>query len=530
MNDKQDKAVILAVDDTPENIDVVKGILGNDYVVKAATSGAMALKIVEKQQPDLILLDIMMPEMDGYEVCRRLKENEATSGIPVIFLTAMEQTTDEAQGFELGAADYITKPVNPPILHARVSTHLALKQSIDELQNAYAIIKKHSERMEQELSVGHDIQMSMVPLQFPERPEFKLHATLKPAREVGGDFYDFFFVAEDKLCLVVGDVSGKGVPAALFMAVTKTMIESQAADDPSPASIVTRVNDALSADNPASMFVTLFLAIVDTRSGEFRYTNAGHNPPYILRDGDLECLNQRHGPIIGAIEGVAYREDEKSLGQDETLLVFTDGVTEAMSPDEQLYAESRLEALVTGVGDAPEALNQRIIDDVEKHAAEAEQADDITILAYRSTSRAAADKPAQLQLSVAADLKEIERVNTGFQAFATEQNVAAAAIQKVCVVFDELLNNIISYGFDDDANHEITVEVLVHRDRLLIEVSDDGIPFNPFDRVGPDITLSLEEREIGGLGVFLVTEMMDDCHYQRHSNKNSVTMTLKLLD
>jgi sigma-B regulation protein RsbU (phosphoserine phosphatase) len=514
------KPVVLAVDDTPENLDVVKGILASDYMVKAAVNGEMALKIVEKAPPDLILLDIMMPGMSGYEVCEQLKSNPDTRDIPVIFLTAMEQTTDEAKGFELGAADYITKPVNPPILQARVRTHLALKQSMDELQAAYAIIKKHSDRMEQELNVGHDIQMSMLPLEFPafpERSEFSLHATLKPAREVGGDFYDFFFVDDHHLCLVVGDVSGKGVPAALFMAVTKTMIKSQATDDPSPASIITRVNDDLSADNPASMFVTLFIAIVNTRTGEFRFTNAGHNPPYILRSDELECLDQRHGPIIGAVEGVA-------------LLIFTDGVTEAMSPADELYSEARLEALLTNAKDPPEALTGRIIDDVESYAAGAEQADDITILAYRAESQSDASEVETLQLSAAADLKEIERVNDEFQEFAVACNVPPGPVQKVCIVLDELLNNIISYGFDDNESHEIIVDIAVYADHLLVEVSDDGIPFNPFDRVGPDITLSLEEREIGGLGVLLVTEMMDDYHYQRHKNKNSVTMTLKLQD
>jgi sigma-B regulation protein RsbU (phosphoserine phosphatase) len=529
MTSPTEKATVLAVDDTPENLDVVKGLLSDDYVVKAATSGGMALKIIEKQKPDLILLDIMMPGMDGYEVCRRLKENDETRDIPVIFLTAMEQTTDEAQGFELGAADYITKPVNPPILKARVRTHLALKQSMDELQAAYAIIKRHSDRMEQELNVGHDIQMSMLPLEFPafpERSEFSLHATLKPAREVGGDFYDFFFVDDDHLCLVVGDVSGKGVPAALFMAVTKTMIKSQAADDPSPASIITRVNDDLSADNPASMFVTLFIAIVNTRSGDFRFTNAGHNPPYILRGDELECLDQRHGPIIGAVEGVAFREDGAALNRADTLLIFTDGVTEAMSPADELYSEARLEALLTKTKDTPEALTDRIIDDVENYAAGAEQADDITILAYRAESQADASEVQTLQLSAAADLKEIERVNSEFQEFALARDVPSGPVQKVCIVLDELLNNIISYGFDDDESHEISVDVAVYPDHLLIEVSDDGIPFNPFDRIGPDVTLSVEEREIGGLGVLLVTEMMDEYHYQRHKNKNSVTMRL----
>jgi sigma-B regulation protein RsbU (phosphoserine phosphatase) len=178
----------------------------------------------------------------------------------------MDQTTDESKGFDLGAADYITKPVNPPILEARVKTHLALKQAMDDLQGAYAVIKRQKDRMQEELNVGHTIQMSMLPLDFPafpERSEFDLHALLKPAREVGGDFYDFFMISEDELCLVVGDVSGKGVPAALFMAVSQTMIKTASSGDRSPASIMTRVNDALSSDNPASMFVTLFLAIVD---------------------------------------------------------------------------------------------------------------------------------------------------------------------------------------------------------------------------------------------------------------------------
>ena len=137
---------------------------------------------------------------------------------------------------------------------------------------------------------------------------------------------------------------------------------------------------------------------------------------------------------------------------------------------------------------------------------------------------------ALLQIAIKSDLKEIERVNTEFGAFAAAQNVPPGATQKVCIVFDELLNNVISYGFDDDESHEIDIEVAFYKDHLLIEVSDDGIPFNPFDRVGPDTTLSIEEREVGGLGVFLVTEMMDECQYQRHKNKNSVIMTLKLQD
>jgi sigma-B regulation protein RsbU (phosphoserine phosphatase) len=532
MSDNNDKFTILAVDDTPENLDVVKGILSAEYIVKAATSGPMALKIAEKQTPDLILLDIMMPDMDGYEVCRRLKENEQTKNVPVIFLTAMDQTTDEARGFELGAADYMTKPVNPPILKARVGTHLALKQSMDELQSAYEIIKVHKERMEQELNVAHDIQMSMLPLEFPafpEREEFSVHALLKPAREVGGDFYDFFFINDDEICLIVGDVSGKGVPAALFMAVTKTMIKTQAVDDPSPASIVTRVNDELSADNPSSMFVTLFFAIANVRTGEVRFTNAGHNPPYILRQGrSLECLDQRHGPIIGAVEGVAFKEDTVQLDIKDTLVIFTDGVTEAMDTAQQLYAEPRLESFIGKSAGVPDELTGEILQDVEAYAGEAEQADDITILAFRLDQVPGKPVVEKLHLVAAAKLPEIERINAEFKQFADDRGLTAGVSQKVSIVFDDLLNNIISYGFSDDEEHQIEIDVAYSPDKLVIAITDDGTPFNPFDQVGPDISLSIEERDIGGLGVLLVKELMDEYHYQRHSNSNVVTLTLFL--
>lgn len=533
MADSNDKFTILAVDDTPENLDVVKGILSSEYIVKAATSGPMALKIAEKQTPDLILLDIMMPDMDGYEVCRLLKENEQTKNVPVIFLTAMDQTTDEARGFELGAADYMTKPVNPPILKARVGTHLALKKSMDELQSAYQVIKKHKDRMEQELNVAHDIQMSMLPLEFPaypEREEFSVHALLKPAREVGGDFYDFFFINDDEICLIVGDVSGKGVPAALFMAVTKTMIKTQAVDDPSPASIVTRVNDELSADNPSSMFVTLFFAIANVRTGEVRFTNAGHNPPYILRqDQSLDCLDQRHGPIIGAVEGVAFKEDKVQLDIKDTLVIFTDGVTEAMDTAQQLYAEPRLESFIGKSAGVPDELTGEILQDVEAYAGEAEQADDITILAFRLDQAPGKPDTEILHLVAATKLPEIERINAEFRQFADERGLPAGVGQKVSIVFDDLLSNIISYGFSDDAEHQIDIDVACSPGKLVFTVTDDGIPFNPFDQVGPDISLSVEEREIGGLGVLLVKELMDEYHYQRHSNSNVVTLTMNLI-
>jgi sigma-B regulation protein RsbU (phosphoserine phosphatase) len=533
MSENKRKFTVLAVDDTPENLDVVKGILARDYVVKVAINGQMALKIAEKQAPDLILLDVMMPVMDGHEVCRRLKSNPQTRDVPVIFLTAMDQTSDEALGFSLGAADYIAKPVNPPILEARVKTHLALKESMDELQKAYGIIKTQKDRMEDELNIGRDIQMSMLPLEFPafpERGEFDVQALLKPAREVGGDFYDFFFINDDEICLVLGDVSGKGVPAALFMAVTRTMIKTRAMDDPSPASIVTRVNDEMSADNPSCMFVTLFIAIYNVRNGACRYTNAGHNPPYIMRNsGERICLDQRHGPVIGAVDGLAYKESVISLCAGDCLLIFTDGVTEAMDVDGALYSEQRLEHLLdAGNFTTAEDLIRETLDSVESFATGAEQADDITMLAFTVEQ-----EPVELLQSgivIEPDFGEIEKVNQALGVFAAENGIPDDVTARVKIAIDDLVNNIIAYGLDEKINHSIEIEYRFSENQLIIEIIDGGMPFNPFESLEADTTSSLEDREIGGLGRLLVLELMDDVSYQRLNGKNVVKLLMNMPD
>jgi sigma-B regulation protein RsbU (phosphoserine phosphatase) len=253
---------ILIVDDERLNINVLNELLKSNYKIMAAINGEQALKAAfSKNPPNLILLDIMMPEMDGYEVCKRLKADDQTKDIPIIFVTAMGQESDETKGLELGAADYLTKPISPAIVKARVKTQIKLQRGRKDLQLAYELIEVQKTRMEKELNIGRDIQLSMLPKTFPKHNDFTLHAIMNAALEVGGDFYDYFFIDEDNLCLCVGDVSGKGVPAALFMAITKSMIKSRATDDLSTASIMTHVNREISQNNESSMFITVFLSI-----------------------------------------------------------------------------------------------------------------------------------------------------------------------------------------------------------------------------------------------------------------------------
>lgn len=533
MATSMDKATILAVDDTPENLDVVKGILGNEYIVKAATSGPMALKIVEKQPPDLVLLDIMMPEMDGYEVCERLKANPATAGIPVIFLTAKDQDTDEAKGFALGAADYIQKPVNALILQSRTRTHVQLKKNWDALQDAYAVINRQKERMQDELNVGRDIQLSMLVQDYPFFPahdEFSVHAKLEPAREVGGDFYDLFFVNPDEVALIVADVSGKGVPSALFMAVSMTLFRAHAADDRSPASIMTRVNEELASNNPSSMFVTVFLGILNVKTGELRYCNAGHNPPLIKsHDGAVKVLKQIHGPIAGALEEITYREDRLLFGQGDSLLVFTDGVTEAMNAVDEQYSDQRLEQWFADTeATVPEDCVSGLIDSVRAFAGDAEQSDDITVLNLRFNAEPSEKHHDLVTIKIPNELKAIEQVIEKVKEFAKDKTIPEGVIQKLSIAFDDLLNNIISYGYQDDEVHEITVVVDYAGDELAVTIKDDGIPFNPFTGDDPDTSLSLDDREIGGLGIHLVKQMMDEVSYARKADTNIVRIASKL--
>ena len=407
------------------------------------------------------------------------------------------------------------------------------KRAEEALEEAYEVIKHQKERMEGELNVAHEIQMSMLPLTFPpfpQRQEFAVFATLQPAREVGGDFYDFFFIDEGRFCFCVGDVSGKGVPAALFMAVTKTLVKSRAANDFSPASILTHVNDELGRENDSCMFVTLFMGILDVKTGALAYTNAGHNPPYFLpRDGTAVRLDRCHGPVIGAMEGMVYQEDKVTVSPGDLLFLYTDGVTEAMDVKQQLYSEERLAALLSSrdFGSVEEIVDVTVAD-VWRFQGEGEQADDVTVLAVQFFGEPEGEALQVLELSITNRVDEITRVNQSFNAFAKRHGIAAAVRRKMNVVFDELLSNIVSHAYRDEGEHTIDLRAELSADRLAITITDDGRPFNPFTSAAPDTAVSMEERQMGGLGIHLVRNMMDEVSYKRRTDKNVVILVKHL--
>jgi len=378
---------ILAVDDTPTNIALLAGLLGEQYKVKAATNGAKALELAAANPPDLILLDIMMPGLSGYDVLERLRADPQLRHIPVIMISAVDEIESVIRCIELGAEDYLPKPFNPTLLRTRVGASLEKKRLRDD-------IVRHLDQIENELKAAREIQLSMVPLDF-QAPSagspVEIFATLEPAREIGGDLYDFFWGEDGRLYFVVADVSGKGAPAALFMARIKTMTRLVAMlyREPSgvavePGRIVAKINEDVSVDNRQDMFVTVFFGILDPRTLELTYCNAGHNTPYVIRKNGPVKLQGAHGIPMGIIGDYHYDTETLQLARGDCLFVFTDGVTEAMDAESSFFTDQRLEDVLAGLEGTPaRAVVSEVIASVRDFSAGEPQADDIAVMAIR---------------------------------------------------------------------------------------------------------------------------------------------------
>jgi sigma-B regulation protein RsbU (phosphoserine phosphatase) len=315
------------------------------------------------------------------------------------------------------------------------------------------------------------------------------------------------------------------------MAVSKTLIKSRAADDNEPASILTHVNNELSQDNQSSMFVTVFLGVINIKTGVLEYTNAGHNPPYIKRrDGTVEKVGAFHGPVIGAMPGMPYKQDSTRFSKGDIILVYTDGVTETFNEEDQLFSEERLADLLLGDGlDSTEQIIKTTLSNVKQFQGEAEQADDVTILAVQYIGLMEEGEYDQLKITIKNRLDDVGVVEEQFYEFAQESGIPDTIRQKVSIVLDEMLNNIVSYAYQDDGEHDIEVDIDLSGNRLVVTIKDEGVPFNPFGLGEPDVGAGMDERQIGGLGIHLVRSTMDEYLYQRHINKNVVTL-VKFID
>lgn len=398
-------------------------------------------------------------------------------------------------------------------------------------RSSFIRIVLEKERMDEALKLARDIQMSMLPTAFAPssgQQSVDISAIVHPAREVGGDFYDFVYLDAKHLYICIGDVSGKGMPAALFMAVTKTLLKSRSAFDRSTASMLTHVNSALSEDNANAMFATLFVAVLSLETGEMTYSNAGHNPPYLLRaDGTLEFLEDLHGPLVGAVPGIDYREARVWLRPSDTMLLYTDGVTEATDVGEAFFTDQRLvELLRLSTHTSSKELVDKVVSAVQAHERGTEQADDVTVLAL-GWRVAEGDPSATIEaFEIRNELAELSLVNDRIAAFASANRVPATAASRLELVLEELVSNIICHAYADAGEHAIQIRLEHSVDGIVVTICDDGAPFNPFDRPAPDTSAPLEEREPGGLGIHLVGSMVKESEYQRQGNLNVVRLVM----
>jgi sigma-B regulation protein RsbU (phosphoserine phosphatase) len=329
----------------------------------------------------------MMPKVDGYQVLTWLKNNARLRDLPVIMISALAEMNSVVRCIELGAVDYLLKPFNPVLLKARLGATLEKKRLRDE-------IDAHLARLREELDAARRLQMGMVPQSFPvpsAQLPIDLYASMEPAREVGGDLYDFFVTQDGMLCFLIGDVSGKGMPAALFMARAKSLIRittelmrSRHGASAKPSEIITRVNRELCQDNGDLMFVTLFFAMLAPATGELSFCNAGHNAPYRLDGNSLAAIDGAKGIILGVKPDAVYETGRLSLAAGEMVYLFTDGVTEASNAIDELFGEARLEAALRGAADRASAkIISSVAEAVKGFVGTALPSDDITMIAVR---------------------------------------------------------------------------------------------------------------------------------------------------
>ena len=326
---------ILIVDDTPINIGVISGALKDTFATKVATSGEKALAIASgKEKPDLILLDILMPEMDGYEVCRRLKADPDTRDIPVIFLTSQTEAEDETKGFEVGAVDYIHKPFSAAVVKARVRTHLMLRE-------AHAVIAQQLVEINTELEMARQIQLSILPSSTPKITGLDIVARYIPMTSVAGDFYDFIVVDERHVGILIADVSGHGLPAALIASMLQVALTAQARHVSEPGKVLAGLNQALCGKFQHN-FVTAAYVYVDLEKNIMNYGGAGH-PPLLLWRKSTGSSSQliENGLVMGQFEEATYESLQIPIEPGDRFFLYTDGILETCNPAQEEFGTDR---------------------------------------------------------------------------------------------------------------------------------------------------------------------------------------------
>ena len=402
----------------------------------------------------------------------------------------------------------------------------------DDINSTVATLKRYiseaAARIDKELEYAKQIQLSALPSNFPDTDTYGIFAQMIAAKEVGGDFYDFYSLDDNTVLFLVADVSGKGIPAAMFMMTAKTIIRDLAERGISVDEIFTLANEKLCENNESGMFVTAWMGKMNLSTGKISFANAGHNPPIIVHEnGECEYLKSRTGFVLAGMEGMMYRANEMVLKKGDRIFLYTDGVTEATDKNEALYGEDRLLSYMDKNKNLKaEALLSGLKEDIDLFVGEAPQFDDITMLVFDYKKKEGCAMKEKVFSAVKDALPEVMAFTEEcLESFKCPMKSSMA----ICVAVEEIFVNIASYAYGNGTGEASLCFSFDESERLMtLVVSDEGVPFNPLEKDEPDITLSAAERDIGGLGIFITKKTMDTVSYKNENGKNVLTMTKKL--
>ena len=413
---------------------------------------------------------------------------------------------------------------------------LRLRNSFETMQTSLVrqieetkIMNEEKGRLEGELHTARHIQMSMLPKTFPpfpERDDLDIYGLLAPAKEVGGDLYDFY-IRDEKLFFCIGDVSGKGVPASLVMAVTRSLFRSTSSHENRPSRIINIINDAIARDNESNMFVTFFLGILDLPTGRLRYCNAGHNAPISIKQDKVGFLQVIPNIPIGVLTDFQFEEQETWLPHGATIFLFTDGLNEAENNNHEQFGDGRILAVEQ---DAYNLSAQEQIDKmtqaVKMHVNGAEQNDDMTMLSIKYVYQH--DEQAKSRhLILKNQVEELNKLPEFVDTVCEEAGIDMVLIASLNLALEEAATNVVLYAYGKNEG-EVDIEAVYTEKYLKFILTDTGVAFDPTQKEEVDTTLSVEERQIGGLGIHLVRQIMDSVNYERINGKNVLTLIKRL--
>ncbi len=536
------EAKILVVDDEKDTEVLLRQRLRHEihskqYSFSFVPDGEQALEHLQQHDDvDIILTDLNMPVMDGMTLLEKIPD--VSPNARTIMVSAYGNMDNFRVAMNHGAYDFLSKPIDFQDLKDTPG------RALESLQEA-----RESERMrskldviERELNMAQILQKHILPTSFPTTDEYDVHANMVAAHSIGGDFYDLFELDRGKIGILIADVSDKGVPAAMFMMASRTLLKACAACSVSPSQVLGQVNFMLSQDNEAMTFVTLFYGIYDPETLEFKYTNAGHNPPIlVLPDQEPKLLAPTGDVALGIDESLQFSEKTVTLEPGNAVVLYTDGVSEAERKGGDMFGMERFIKLAHESSfESAEQMTDIVFEQVATFVEGNEQSDDITCLvlfipptgsdsAVKSNSESESDSADNSRtVTFPNRLEEIRTVQNALEEFTEQNELPTDVAYHLQFALEEIVTNVISYAYKDDEEHEIKVIFTKDENSISIEVIDDGYPFDPLEEApGMDSESSLEDRPIGGAGVALTKQMMTELKYKREGDCNHLLMIKK---